>query len=392
VARATSRRWLRRLALVLLATIAADQLVQWTLLRDGRVFGRRVAPYDPPLFTPDQEAVRERFRAAVQGGQPLAGFAFDGQLGWSVPADGGRGELRFDWAGARIASEPLARVKRPGSARIVALGDSFTLGDEVGAAQSWPAELGRLLPEVELANLGMNAYGLDQSLLRLERDGFGLAPDEVWLGFVPSTLLRVVTEYVPAWRHVSTMLACKPRFRLRADGELGECVHACDSLPGLLELLDDTGRLAAACADDHWIARTPAAYAPRGSHWTHFFASSRIALTLFENGSREPAGWYADPASEPVALVRAIARRAARECAAHRARFTLLLLPDRGDLRSRGGWSAVFEGLDVFDASSALLAAGALENDRFWAARGHYSAEGNRVVAAALAERWRARR
>ena len=371
---------LRLLALLLASALAADQLVQWTLLRDGRLFGKRIAPYDPPLFTPEQVAGRERIREAVRGGKPLAGFAFDAALGWSVPADGGRGELRFDWAGARIASEPLAREKQPGKRRIVALGDSFTLGDEVGARESWPAQLGALRPDLELANLGMNAYGLDQSLLRLEKEGFALAPDEVWIGFVPSTLLRVVTMYVPAWRHVSPMLACKPRFLLGPGGELGDCVRACGTLPELLQLLDQPLRLSIACAHDYWIARSPVAYAPRGSYWTHLSASARIALTLREESGRDPGDFYPDPQSEPVALVRAIVRRAAAECTERGVHFRFLLLPDRNDQRTRASWSHALEGLGAFDAGGLLL-----DEDRFFAPRGHYSAEGNRVVAQLLA-------
>lgn len=378
---------MRGLALAFGAALAADQLVQHTLLRGANAFGERIAPYDPPLFTPEQEAARERIREAVHGGAPLAGFAFDAQLGWCVPADGGRGEFRFDWAGARIADEPLAHAKTPGRRRIVLVGDSFTLGDEVGARESWPAQLGVARPDFELANLGMNAYGLDQSLLRLERDGFALEPDEVWMGFVPSTLLRVVTMYVPAWRHVSPMLACKPRFRLNTDGELGECERACDTLAGFLALLDDPAALARACRADHWIERASAAYAPRGSDWTHHFASTRLVLTRYEQSARDPEACYADPATEPVALVRAIARRAARECRDRGLRFRLLLLPSRDDLRTEHDWSALFEGVDVFDAGAALREAGALAQERYWAARGHYSAEGNRVVALALAAR-----
>jgi hypothetical protein len=231
----------------------------------------------------------------------------------------------------------------------------------------------------------MNAYGLDQSLLRLERDGFALAPDEVWIGFVPSTLLRVVTMYVPAWRHVTPMLACKPRFLLAADGELGPCLRACGSRAEFLGLLDDPRQLAAACAADHWIERAPTAWAARGSSWTHWFASTRIALTLYEGATRQPSDWYADPASEPVALARAIVRRAARECTARGVRFTLLLLPDRSDLAAPASCAALFEGVEVFDARAALLAAGALADGGLWAPHGHYSVRGNRVVAEALA-------
>src|SRR5439155_10640392 len=124
---------------------------------------------------------------------PLAAFDFDPELGWAPRAGGGEGELRWDSAGSRIARAPLARERREGVARAVAAGDSFTLGLEVGALEAWPAlvEAGR--PGLEVANLGMAGYGIDQALLRLERDGLALAPDEVWFGFLPGATLRLVT-------------------------------------------------------------------------------------------------------------------------------------------------------------------------------------------------------
>jgi hypothetical protein len=41
-------------------------------------------------------------------------------------------------------------------------------------------------------------------------------------------------------------------------------------------------------------------------------------------------------------------------------------------------------GIEVIDCSAALLASGAAEEGRHWAPGGHYSVEGNRVVAEAL--------
>ncbi len=398
MAHSRARRLVRALLVCAASALIADQLVQWTLLRDGWFAGRRIAPFDPPLFTPEQQAALERVRAAVAGGPPLAGFAFDRELGWSVPSDGGRGEFRFDWAGARLAEQPLARTKRAGVERLAVLGDSFTLGDEVAASESWPARLDRADDALEVANLGLNAYGLDQSVLRLERDALPLSPDEIWLGLVPSTLLRVVTVYVPAWRHVSPMLALKPRFRLAADGELGACVHACASLAELAAVCGDADALArAAGADDAWIARAPAAYAVRGSSWTHWFATTRVALTLVEGRGRDPHEAWCDAASEPVRLASALVRHAARASAEHGARFVFLVLPDRGDLARRADWQPLLaelraQSVACFDASEALLAAHADAEDACWAPRGHYSARGNAIVAEALARFRRERR
>ena len=60
-----STRSLRRLALFAAAALAFDQIVQFTLIRDGYLFGRRIAPYDPPIFAPSQVAALARIRAHV---------------------------------------------------------------------------------------------------------------------------------------------------------------------------------------------------------------------------------------------------------------------------------------------------------------------------------------
>jgi acyl-CoA thioesterase-1 len=48
---------------------------------------------------------------------------------------------------------------REGALRYVALGDSYTIGTSVNAAESWPSQLVARVPELELvANLGVNGY------------------------------------------------------------------------------------------------------------------------------------------------------------------------------------------------------------------------------------------
>ena len=117
------------------------------------------------------QAPLQRIREHVTNGTSLEGaFDFDAELGWCPRRDAGSGEFRYDWAGARIADAPLARAKHAGTKRIVAMGDSFVLGIEVAARESWCAELPRELPNVEVANLGVGSYGTDQAFLRWRRD------------------------------------------------------------------------------------------------------------------------------------------------------------------------------------------------------------------------------
>jgi len=400
VARATRQRLARGLVLALASALVADQLVQWTVLRDGSLLGRRIAPYDPPLFTPEQGAKLEQIRALA--GKPEADgtlLAFDAELGWCSRPESGDANYSFDWAGARIGAAALAREPEPGRARVVALGDSFTFGLEVGPQETWIAALERARPELEIANLGVCGYDLVQSLLRWRRDGAPLAPREVWIGFVPSQVLRNVTVYMPAWRHWTPILAFKPRAELTGDGAPRVVPCPVRSLAELTEVLADQERFLRAARDhDRWVSAWPAAYARSGSSLLHWSAGARLLLTALEHGGREPALELERLGSETVELFSA----QLRELAGGALRVRILVLPDRDDLawlRSHGVgyWQALRlrlerEGLEVFDASAGLLAAGADLEPQCWAPGGHYSARANGLVAGLVAAHLRERR
>jgi hypothetical protein len=70
----------------------------------------------------------------------------------------------------------------PGVTRIVMLGDSVTFGSGVADAETFSALLDAR-PELEVVNLGVDGYGTDQALLRLEREGLGYEPSVVVLNF-----------------------------------------------------------------------------------------------------------------------------------------------------------------------------------------------------------------
>lgn len=386
--RLAGRRVWRGLAGLVLALLAGDQVVQHALIREGSFSGRRVAPFDPPLFCAEQ--VASLARVCDGQGKGATTTSFDPDLGWCHRPDTSVGEDRYDWAGARIGVAPLAREKRAGLRRIVAVGESFTHGDEVRAAETWSAQVDRARDDLEIANLGVGGYGPDQALLRLERDGFALAPDEVWLGLVPGTAIRATTLYLPALRHWFDSVAFKPRFRLDPDGALELVRNPAPTPAALCELLTSQARfLAALRGRDMWIDRASEAYGAYGTRWWHHAGLARLWITWSERDGRAPAPWFEDPESEPRRLVRAIVLRARDACRARGVRFRLVLLPESGDLQfrretGREYWGPLLDelrraGVEVLDVTPALAGQGI--DATLWAPLGHYSAAGNRVVA-----------
>src|SRR5690606_35535786 len=104
----------------------------------------------------------------------------------------------------------------------------------------------RARDELEVANLAMGAYGLDQALLRLRRDGLHLAPDEIWLGWLPAASLRVGTLYRPAQRHWSGPTFFKPRFRLREGNALELVANPAQSIAHTARLIANQNEFHAA--------------------------------------------------------------------------------------------------------------------------------------------------
>lgn len=379
--------------IALLVGLVLDQALARTALEDGMFLGVPVAPFDPPLFSPSQFRAFERIQEQLAGQQPVSG-KFDAELGWCNRPDSGFDEFRYDWSGARIGTEPLARTKTPGVRRVVAVGCSMTHGEEVAASESWCAQVDAMLSELEVANLGVAAYGIDQALLRLRRDGLALEPDEVWLGILPQAALRTTTFFRPILDHWSLDVAFKPRFLLEEGGQLLLAPSPARSLADVAHLLTDQQALLAAFAGrDPWVARAPGAYAPRGTDWRHRFFVTRLGLTLDEKRGRELANAF-DDGHEFGRLFSALVATAQRECAERGAHFRVLVLPGKDDLTrreeaGRGYWepwcdARRTEGVDVLDFSEALTAFVGARSELF-APNGHYSALGSVQVAKALA-------
>ena len=93
--------------------------------------------------------------------------------------------------GTRCNGNMPPRAERP---LTLAVGDSFVFGDDVGDADSWPAILERLTGR-RVINGGVPAFGLDQTVLRSEQLAEIYSPEMIILSFIPDDVRRSEMSY-----------------------------------------------------------------------------------------------------------------------------------------------------------------------------------------------------
>jgi hypothetical protein len=195
--------------IIVFAVLAACELAAFALVR----YHRRTFPWLITRRDVAPDLSPEVVRAHAER-------SFDAELGWCRrPGEQGtettaRGVTTFSIDALGCRTEPAHAGEF--SAPIACFGDSFTFCRLVNDDETWPHHLSRLTG-VNVANYGVGNYGLDQALLRLERELPGLDAHIVIMGVVPETIARVQS----AWKHYfeyGNTLAFKPRFTLGPDG------------------------------------------------------------------------------------------------------------------------------------------------------------------------------
>ena len=115
------------------------------------------------------------------------------RAGFSGVATGGV-PVTIDTDGFRSNGGPLASTDVP----ILAVGDSYTYGEDVGDTETWPAQLQRLTGG-QVLNGGVSGYGFDQIVLRAEQLGEIHKPSVVIVSLIADDVRR--TEMRRMWWH-----------------------------------------------------------------------------------------------------------------------------------------------------------------------------------------------
>ncbi|MGH7786335.1 MAG: SGNH/GDSL hydrolase family protein [Candidatus Binatia bacterium] len=169
----TARRWgpaLARIALGLAAGLVlvelAVRVATGTLASRGGVDGGEYGVTDPLVGRVPKPGISVRV--------PKGGFTI------STGAHGTRNN----------GNPPPATSEPP----ILVVGDSFAFGDEVDDAQSWPAHLERALDR-RVINAAVPGFGLDQAVLRAEQLAPIYRPAVIVVGVIPHDVLRCGMSY-----------------------------------------------------------------------------------------------------------------------------------------------------------------------------------------------------
>jgi len=144
---------------------------------------------------------------ALQVNVLKSGLQYDALLGWTMASNSSAPFNTLDHGIRKNSAGKEALV----SGAILAVGDSYTAGSEVGDAETWPAQLEQILGR-RVINAGVMGYGVDQSVLNAERLLPILKPRIVLVGIYEEDIFRATFKTYNApkpyfveqdgqWRH-----------------------------------------------------------------------------------------------------------------------------------------------------------------------------------------------
>jgi lysophospholipase L1-like esterase len=176
--------WLRRLGLVAVSIVlclgALELLLRAT---SGNLFAW-------PNYVLQSREVLTGFQTLQYLHDDTLGYV--PRPGYATPKGYNAPDIRFDAEGFRIAGDGPA----PGGPPILAVGDSYTFGEEVNNGETWPALL-QARTGARVLNAGVAGYGFDQIVLRAERLAPQVRPAAIVVSFIADDLRR--TEKSRLW-------------------------------------------------------------------------------------------------------------------------------------------------------------------------------------------------
>jgi hypothetical protein len=312
-------------------------------------------------------------------------------LGWRY-APHFRNQSQHMNSHALRSSREYEAVPPPSIIRVAAFGDSFVYGNEVRNPESWPALIEREDPGIEVLNYGVGGYGLDQAYLRFTLEGAALNPAVVIIGFTPDDLGRVVNVY-RRFLGASEPPLFKPRYVFDDHGDLRVLPTPIREPHDYERLLQNPHDVLKYSEHDSWYK--PAVYQNPLYDWS---AAVRVCSWLWTRMNRR----YLDPdrfrtgdifneSSSAFRINVALFKMFTRAVREYGATPLIVILPDRESVeRAQTDARVSYEPLLHHLQSSQLPYADALDAfealpggdvSRWFARGGHYSYEGNKVVA-----------
>ncbi len=286
-------------------------------------------------------------------------YGYDAVSGYALLPGLSSGELHTDGDGFRIV--PGRTAARADLAPIVAVGDSFTMGADVGDAESWPTVI-ETLQGRRVVNAGTPGYSLAQSVLRAELLAVRLRAAALVVGFIPDDVRRgefsrrlgmEIPYFAPAGDGV--VLSNAPPSPMRDDRKT---LTAFQSLFGWSMLVDTvirrTGQEAA------WFQDRRRALPPGGAEPTvcpMMRRLARLGVPVIVVAQYESEMWGDDAPA-----------------AADQRRIAKLVL----DCATAAGLTAI----DLFDLTQAAVRDNGL--GAVYVRDGHHTALGNRLAADAI--------
>lgn len=230
-------------------------------------------------------------------------------------------EVKIGANGLRMDREiPVPRT--PGVPRVLFLGDSFTFGHGVSAADRFTEQIQQSHPAWEVLNFGVSGTGTDQQLLLYRDEGQKYAADLVVLGYFVQGARRNGADVI------LTPLGGrpKPRFELQADDTMTLVnVPVPDSLVAGEKELAELRRAE--------YGRNPFKRFLRSHSLLYLFLRDRLGSTV--RGAASDAALFPEYASDRPEwkVTAAIIRTLAQEVRTGGARFAVAYFPSLEEMR-----------------------------------------------------------
>jgi len=301
---------------------------------------------------------------------------YDEELGWicrpNVRIDSLYGPglgLTTNAQGLR-AKESYTPAVPPGRFRVICLGDSFTQGYGVSDEETYPAQMEAACPRVQAINMGQVGYGIDQAYLWYKRDGAKLQADVLLFAFINNDF----------WRMSISAFRGYPKPMLRARG--GQ-LH--------LENVPVPRRWAGAAARRRAMELVRGLAVTRSAYWLKERLVSKPDLPAT---TAHGATFYQPSNEDTLAAAGLVFQDLARLSKERGQQLVLVYLPSDLVIEPsvEAQWLTEFartHDLRLFNLVAEFGRLPPWELARLFLPHGHYTREGNRLVAEAMLRRLR---